>query len=80
MVTTVKVTNAEGKATVFDSVNPLSKEIDLGDALSKGTNAIEVKLATSLRNREFIEGAAVHRYTLSSYGLTSAKLMPYSQN
>lgn len=78
MVTELTVTNAQGKTTTFSNINPQVNKIDLGNALSKGSNTIRVKLVTTLRNREALEGACVKRYTLSSYGLTAASITPYS--
>lgn len=79
MVTRVTVRNADGEE-VFSTgaVNALSDEVELG-ALAAGDYTIEVKLVSTLRNREWIEGSAVHwrTYYLGSYGLTAASIATY---
>ena len=74
----ITITNADGKVTTIKNINPLVNKVDLGSALSKGNNTIKVKLTGTLRNRELLEKSLVWRYSLSSYGLTSASVVPYS--
>lgn len=78
MVTEVSVVNAEGERTTFDKISPLSNKVNLGDALSEGTNQLTIKLTTTLRNRELLEGSLVWRYDLVSQGLTSAAIQGYT--
>lgn len=71
MVTKVTITNANGTFT-FTGINQVSDTLDIGDVLVQGENTIEVKLVTTLRNREWIEGAATGQMfnRMQNYGLT----------
>lgn len=75
MVTKVTITNANGTFT-FTGINQVSDTLDIGDALAQGENTIEVKLVTTLRNREWIEGAATGPMfnKMQNYGLTGLSI------
>lgn len=79
MIMEVTVVNANGEKTTIDKINPLSDRIDLGEALSQGKNEITVKLTSTLRNREILEGSLVWRYDLAGQGLTSASIQGYTK-
>ena len=55
----------------IDTINQITRLVDIGRHLRAGSNTIEVELDTNLGNR-------VGRAT-QSYGLTSVKFLPYSE-
>lgn len=67
-VTSVTITNADGETTTITDINYLNESIDLGKGFSAGTNTIEVKLVSTLKNRE--SGSQQHYYGLTGAGLT----------
>ncbi len=78
MITKVTITNENG-AYEFTGINQISDTLDIGDVLVQGENTIEVKLVTSLRNREWIEGAATgpDYNCMHTYGLTGLTIAVY---
>lgn len=75
MVTKVTITNENG-TFIFTGINQVSDTVQLGDVLAQGENTIEVKLITTLRNREWIEGAATGPMfnKMQNYGLTGVTI------
>lgn len=78
MVTKITITNENGTFE-FTGLNQLSDKVDIGDVLVNGENTIEVKLVTTLRNREWIEGGATGPMfnSMQNYGLTGLRISEY---
>lgn len=78
MVTRITISNEKGTFT-FTGINALTDEVDIGDALAAGENTIEVRLVTTLRDREWIEGTATgpSYNDMQTYGLTSLSIATY---
>ena len=78
MITKITISNANGSFE-FTGINAVLDEVDVGNVLAVGENQIEVRLVTTLRNREWIEGAATgpSYNTMQNYGLTSLTISAY---
>lgn len=78
MITKITITNTNGTFE-FTGINAMSDEVDIGGALAQGENTITVRLVTTLRDREWIEGAATGApmNKMQSYGLTGLTICAY---
>lgn len=59
-------------------LDPTNTSYDLSGLLQEGTNTIQIKLATTLINRARVENTLLTDLAQTTYGITSATLIPYT--
>ena len=83
------ITEITVNGNVIENVNVISDQVDIGNYLVEGTNAIKIKLISTLYNRASIENSAYEgggggpgwgvQISVMNTGLISAVLDPYTQ-
>jgi len=78
------ITRVTVNGQVFDRLDQLRDELDIGDSLKAGANDIEIKIDSTLRNRISLETGNVKAFFVTGelkadVGLTGLTIQPYRE-